>query len=311
MKRYAVASAIRGVLTLLVVSIIVFSLSRLTGDPMDVLAPDNLAPADREAIEQRWGLDQPVIVQYFNFIANAAVGDFGDSFKYPGESVTSLILERLPKTLQLGLAGLVLTLVIGIPLGVLAAARRGSWYDRIARGLALFGQSAPEFWLAIMLVWVFAVNLRMFPTSGATGFSSIVLPSVVMALFGIAAMLRLFRSSLLETLGTEYVKLARLKGLSRSTVVWKHALKPGAIGPLTFFGGILVRLITGATVVEIVFAWPGVGLLAYESAGARDFPVVQALALMTATAIVVVNILIDLCYAWIDPRVRLGEGARV
>lgn len=308
MAKYALTSLFRGALTLLLVSFVVFMLSRLTGNPLDVLAPENLAAEDEAALAAKWGLDQPLPQQYLSFLGNAVQGDFGPSFKFPEETATSVIADRLPKTLQLGSVAVALTLGIGIPLGILAAARRGSWYDRAARSLALFGQSVPEFWLAIMLVWLFAVQLAWLPTSGHTGWSSIIMPSVVMALFGIAAMLRLFRSSLLETLGSEYVKLARLKGLSRTRVVWKHALKPGAIGPLTFFGSIAVRLLTGATVVEIVFAWPGVGLLAFEAANARDFPVVQALALMTSAAIVLMNLIVDLVYAWLDPRVRLGEG---
>ena len=311
MARYALISLARGILTLLAVSVIVFWLARLTGDPLDVLAPEDMGPEDQAALVARWGLEGSYVEQYFSFLGNALQGDFGPSFKFPEETAGSVIADRLPKTLELGLVAVVLTLGVGIPLGILAAARRGSWYDRAARGLALFGQSVPEFWLAIMLIWVFAVQLAWLPTSGHSGWSSIIMPSVVMALFGVAAMLRLFRSSLLETLGTEYVKLARLKGLTRTRVVWKHALKPGAIGPLTFFGSIAVRLLTGATVVEIVFAWPGVGLLAFEAANARDFPVVQALALMTSAAIVVMNLVVDLVYAWLDPRVRLGQGVAV
>jgi peptide/nickel transport system permease protein len=156
-----------------------------------------------------------------------------------------------------------------------------------------------------------AVRWNFVPTSGIQGWQSYILPSIVISLFGIAALLRLFRSAMLETMGSEYVKLARLKGLSELKVVWKHALKPAASGPLTFFGGILVRMLTGATVVEIVFAWPGIGLLAYDAANARDFPVVQALTLLTATAIVVMNLLVDVTYAYLDPRVRLGEKATV
>jgi peptide/nickel transport system permease protein len=205
----------------------------------------------------------------------------------------------------------VLTLVIGVPLGILSAVRRGSVMDRVAKGFALFGQSVPEFWLAIVLIWFVAVRWHVVPTSGITGWRSYVLPSIVISIFGIAALLRLFRSAMLETMGSEYVKLARLKGVSELKVIWKHALKPASIAPLTFFGGIVVRMLTGATVVEIVFSWPGAGLLAYEAANARDFPVVQALALFTAAAIVVMNLLIDITYAYIDPRVRLGQKAVV
>jgi peptide/nickel transport system permease protein len=220
-----------------------------------------------------------------------------------------VIAERLPASISLGLVATFLTLVIGVPLGILSAVKRGSWLDRIAKGLALFGQSVPEFWLAIMLIWFVAVRWNVVPTSGIHGWQSYILPSIVISVFGIAALLRLFRSAMLDTLGSEYVKLARLKGLSEFKVVWKHALKPASIAPLTFFGGIAVRMLTGATVVEIVFAWPGVGYLAYEAANARDFPVVQALALFTAAVIIVMNLLIDITYAYVDPRVRLGQKA--
>lgn len=309
MARYALVNAIRGILTVLAVSFIVFSLARLTGSPLDVLAPVDMGPEDRAALAAKWGLDRPLLEQYVIFIGNAVRGDFGPSFKFPNETAGAVIAERLPRSIQLGAVGLLLTVVVGVPLGILSAVRRNSWLDRTAKGIALFGQSVPEFWLAIVLVWVFAVNLHWVPTSGRSDWTSMILPALVMSVFGIAALLRLFRSSMLETLGTEYVKLARLKGLSKTRVIWKHALKPGAIGPLTFFGGIAVRMLTGATVVEIVFAWPGVGLLAFEAANARDFPVVQALALFTAVVIVVMNLTIDLLYAYLDPRVRLGQRA--
>jgi peptide/nickel transport system permease protein len=311
MARYILINAIRGLLTLFLVSVLVFFLARLTGDPIDVLAPVDISREDEAALREKWGLDRPVFNQYVAFIGNAFQGDFGPSFKYPTESAGSVILERLPASIKLGAVATVLTLVIGVPLGILAAVKRGSLVDRVARSLALFGQSVPEFWLAIMLIWFVAVQWDLVPTSGISGWQSYVLPSIVISVFGIAALLRLFRSAMLETLGSEYVKLARLKGVDEFKVVWKHALKPASIAPLTFFGGIAVRMLTGATVVEIVFAWPGVGLLAYEAANARDFPVVQALALFTAAVIVIMNLAIDVAYAYIDPRVRLGQKAVV
>jgi peptide/nickel transport system permease protein len=307
MARYILINSARGLLTLFAVSVLVFSLARLTGDPLDVLAPVDMSREDEAALREQWGLDKPMPEQYLSFLGNALQGDFGPSFKFPTETAGSVIVERLPNTIKLGLVATALTIVIGVPLGILAAVKRGSWLDSIARGFALFGQSVPEFWLAIVLVWVFAVRWNVVPTSGIQGWQSYVLPSIVISIFGIAALLRLFRSAMLETLGSEYVKLARLKGLSELKVVWKHALKPASIAPLTFFGGIVVRMLTGATVVEIVFSWPGVGLLAYEAANARDFSVVQALTLLTATAIVVMNLLVDVSYAYLDPRVRLGQ----
>lgn len=311
MSRYIAISVARGLVTLFAVSVLVFSLARLTGDPLDVLAPVDMSREDEEALRQQWGLDGSLTEQYRAFVANALRGDFGPSFKYPTETAGSIIAERLPASVKLGLVATVLTIIVGVPLGILSAVRRGSVADRVAKGLALFGQSVPEFWLAIMLIWVVAVRWHVVPTSGIGGWRSYILPSIVISVFGIAALLRLFRSSMLETLGTEYVKLARLKGLAELRVVGKHALKPASIAPLTFFGQIAVRMLTGATVVEIVFSWPGVGLLAYDAANARDFPVVQALALFTAAVIIFMNLLIDVTYAYLDPRVRLGQKAVV
>lgn len=309
MARYIAISVVRGLLTLLAVSVLVFFLARLTGDPLDVLAPVDMSREDEEALRAKWGLDKSLPEQYFAFLGNAVQGEFGPSFKYPTETAGSVILDRLPNSIKLGVVSTILTLVIGVPLGILSAVKRGSLVDRVAKGFALFGQSVPEFWLAIVLIWFVAVQWNVVPTSGITGWKSYILPSIVISIFGIAALLRLFRSAMLETMGTEYVKLARLKGVAEQKVIWKHALKPASIAPLTFFGGIVVRMLTGATVVEIVFSWPGAGLLAYEAANARDFPVVQALALFTAAAIVIMNLAIDITYAYLDPRVRLGQKA--
>ncbi len=309
MARYILINSVRGLLTILLVSFIVFALARLTGDPMDVLAPVDMSREDKDALRKQWGLDRPIPEQYFIFLGNAVQGDFGPSFLHRSQSAGEVILDRLPASLKLGIVATILTIVVGVPLGILSAVRRGTVLDTLVRGFALFGQSVPEFWLGIVLIWVAAVHLGLVPTSGMGSWRSYILPSIVISIFGIAALLRLFRSSMLETLGTEYIKLARLKGLSEFRVVGKHALKPAMIAPLTFFGQLAVRMLTGATVVEIVFSWPGVGLLAYEAANARDFPIVQALALLGATVIVVMNLLIDIAYAWIDPRVRLGERA--
>jgi peptide/nickel transport system permease protein len=305
--RYVVVSAIRAGFTILAVSVIVFMLARITGDPMDVLAPVDMSREDQAALRAKWGLDESVFQQYLTFIGNAIRADFGNSFLYPTETTTAVIRDRLPLTLQLGFVSVLLVVVIGVPLGVLSAVRRGTAVDRVARGVALFGQSVPDFWLGIMLIWIFAAKLQWLPSSGVSGWKSYILPSIVVSIFGIAALLRLLRSSMLETLDSEYVKLARLKGLSRTKVIWKHALKAASIAPLTFFGALFTAILTGATVAEIVFAWPGVGLLAYDAANARDFPVVQALALFTAVVLVFTNLLVDVLYAYLDPRVRLGE----
>lgn len=306
MTRYALISSLRGLLTLVAVSMIVFALGRVSGNPLDVLTPPNLPRADREAIAAKWGLDRPLPQQYETYLLRAVRGDFGASLTYSNVRVLSLIRSRLPASLELGLAGLALTIAVAIPMGVLSAVKRGTWVDRLAKGIALFGQSVPVFWLGIVFIWVFSVSLGWFPTSGRAGFRSLILPGFLLSLFGTAALIRLLRSSMLEVLGSEFIKLARLKGLSRFRVIWKHALKAAAIDPLTFFGTLVVHLLTGIVVVEVVFSWPGLGLLAFEAADARDFPVVQALALLFSGATILMNLTIDLLYAWLDPRVRLG-----
>jgi peptide/nickel transport system permease protein len=311
MARYLLTSIARGVLTLFAVSLIVFVLARLSGDPVAVLTPTDMDPADRAAVAAGWGLDKPITQQYWTFLQRAVQGDFGESFTIDRTSAAQLISARFPATLRLAGAALLLVIVVGIPLGVMAAVKRGTFVDRGARALALFGQSIPEFWLGLVAIWIFAVWLKWLPTSGDDGLASYVLPSTVVALFGIAALLRLFRSGMLETLHAEYIKLARLKGVSTARIRWKHAFKPALIAPITFFGQLFVHLVVGATVTEIVFNWPGIGLLAFTAAAGRDFPVVQAIALLAAVIIVATNITIDFLYAWIDPRVRLGEKASV
>ena len=309
MARYVLTSVARGLLTLFAVSVIVFVLARLTGDPISVLTPRTMSPEDRAAVAAEWGLDRPIHEQYVVYVQRALRGDFGESFTVDQATATEVIFARLPATLRLAGAALLLIVVAGVPLGVLAAVNRGKVVDKAVRVLALVGQSIPEFWLGLVAIWIFAVQLRWLPTSGDSGFLNYILPTFVVALFGIAAILRLFRSGMLETLQAEYIKLARLQGLSSSRIRWRHAFKPALIAPLTFFGQLFVHLVIGATVIEIVFNWPGMGLLAYNAAAGRDFPVVQAIALLTAAIIVVTNISIDLLYAWIDPRVRLGQKA--
>ena len=306
MSRFLLISTARACLTLVGVSVLVFSLARLSGSPVDAMLPDAASAADRARITALWGLDKPIAEQYLVFVSNAIHGDFGTSFKWAGESAMRLVLERLPNTLQLTLLGLVLTLLVALPLGVLSAVNRGGWIDNVAKLVAMLGQSVPSFWLAIMLVWVFAVNLRWLPTTGQGTWQHVVLPVLVISTFGMAAFTRLIRSSMLDVLDSEYIKLARLKGLSETRVIWKHALKNAAIAPLSLFGTILVNLVTGSVVVETIFSWPGIGLLALDAMGARDYQVVQAVALLSAAIFIFMNLLVDLLYGVLDPRVRLG-----
>lgn len=290
--------------SLLVITVIVFSLSHLTGSPVDALLPDDATPQQIESLINHLGLDRPYHVQYLAFLKNAAVGDFGDSTKWKGNTAAEVVADRLPATLKLGGLAMLISLVIAIPLGVLGAVKKNTIFDTVASVVALLGQSLPPFWLGIVMMWVFAVTLGWFPTSGYGGLSHMILPAIAMAWFQIAALTRLTRSAMLEVLDAEYIKLARVKGVSEPWVVWKHAFRNAAIVPITYFGVLAGSLLTGSVVIETVFAWPGTGLLAIDAIRGRDFPVIQSVVLFFAVFFLVANFLVDILYAVIDPRIR-------
>lgn len=304
MQRYIVRRLLQGLVTLFLVSIIVFILGRLTGDPVALLLSEFSTFEDQERLTRQLGLDKPLPEQYAIFLWNAVRGDLGRSIRGDRAPALNLILERLPATVQLASISVLLSFLIGLPLGVLAAVRRGSFVDTISRVVALLGQAVPVFWLGIAAMYVFSVQLKLLPTSGYGTAKQFVLPVFAMSAFTVAAFLRLTRSGMLEALESEYVKLARIKGLSETTVVWKHALRNSLIPVLTYMGTIFGRLVTGAVVVETVFAWPGVGRLAFDAVMLRDFPVLQAVVLFMATAFIGVNLAVDVLYAYIDPRIR-------
>lgn len=304
MLRFVLLRAFHALISLLVITVIVFSLSHLTGSPVDALLPDDATPQQIESLTEHLGLNRPLHVQYLTFLQNAAVGDFGDSTKWKGNTAAEVVLDRLPATLQLGGLAMLISVVIAIPLGVLAAVRRRSIYDSVANIIALLGQSLPAFWLGIVLMWVFAVLLGWVPTSGYGGLSHMILPAVAMAWFQIAALTRLTRSAMLDVLDAEYIKLARIKGVLEPSVIWKHAFRNAAIVPITYFGVLAGSLLTGSVVIETVFAWPGTGLLAIDAIRGRDFPVVQTVVLFFAVFFLAANFIVDLLYAYIDPRIR-------
>ncbi|WP_227270475.1 ABC transporter permease [Roseobacter weihaiensis] len=293
-------------IALFVITVIVFSLSHLTGSPIDALLPDDATQQQIDSLTEHLGLDRPYYVQYLTFLQNAAVGDFGDSTKWKGNTAAGVVLERLPATLKLGGLAVLISVVVAIPLGVLSAVWRGSIFDRMAGIIALLGQSFPAFWLGIILMWIFAVMLGWFPTSGYGGLSYMILPAIAMAWFQIAALTRLTRSAMLEVLDTEYVKLARIKGVNERAVIWKHAFRNAAIVPVTYFGVLAGSLLTGSVVVETVFAWPGTGLLAIDAIRGRDFPVVQSVVMFFAVFYLLANFLVDVLYAVVDPRIRFS-----
>ena len=306
MQRYILIRIIQGIFVLWAVSVLVFGLARLSGDPIVLMLPLDAEPGAYERLQKFWGLDKSYPEQYRVFITNAIRLDFGDSIKWPGRSARSLLKDPLIASLQLTLTALVFAAVIAVILGVLSATWKDTPLDFGAKIFALLGQSAPDYWIGLMLIWIFAVELGWFPTSGKGGISNMVLPVFTLSWFQIAAIMRLVRSSMLDVLDSEYVKLARIKGVPEWKVIWKHSLRNASIAPLTFFGMTATSLITGAVIVETVFAWPGIGKLAVDAVLARDFQVVQMVALVFTIGYVGLNLLVDVLYAYLDPRIRYG-----
>jgi peptide/nickel transport system permease protein len=304
MQRYIVVRFLQSLVALLVMSVIVFSLARMTGDPLDVLLPMEAGEGERERVAQHWGLDRPLYEQYFTFLGKALQGDFGNSWKWQGHTAMGLVIERLPATLQLGGLALLISVVLALPFGVLTAVWKDRLFDSVGKIFALLGQSLPTFWLGIVLMWIFAVSLGWLPTSGRGGLKHMILPAVCLGWFQVATMMRLIRSSMLDVLDSEFVKLTRIKGLSEWKVIWKHCLRNAAIAPLTYFAITTGVLITGSVVTESVFAWPGTGLLVVDAVRARDFQVVQAVVIIFAAVFTMTNLVVDILYAYIDPRIR-------
>lgn len=303
MQRYVIKRVLQSLVTLVVLSIIVFCLTRFTGDPVVLMLPDDASHEDIMQLRRALGLDKPLPVQYWYFVSRAVQGDFGRSIK--GQMpVMDLISDRLPNSIKLAAVSLVITLMLALPLGVMAAVKKGTSVDTLANVVAVLGQSLPQFWVGIVLIQLFAVHLRLLPVAGTGSLYHYILPGFTLGWFLVAGIMRLLRSSMLEVLDSEFVKLARIKGLSPRTVIWKHALKNALIPVLTFGAIYLAILITGAILVETVFAWPGIGQLVYQGIVYRDFPVVQAVVMLTALIVVTVNLLVDLAYAYIDPRIR-------
>lgn len=303
MQRFILIRVFQAILTLWAVSLIVFGLARITGNPLDTLLSFEAGPEQRAAVEAYWGLDKSLPEQYFTFIGNAVTGDFGDSFKWRRPAM-DLVKERLANTLVLAALAIVVASAIAIPLGVMSAVHRDSPLDTFGKIIALVGQSAPPFWLGLVFMWIFAVKMDLVPTSGKGGITTYILPSAALGLFWVAALMRLVRSAVLDELGNEYVKLARIKGVSERKVIWKHVLRNAGVAPLTYFGIILGSLLLGSVSIETVFAWPGLGFLVFQAVFARDYPLVQAIVMVFAVMFIMVNLLVDILYAYLDPRIR-------
>ncbi|HWD57425.1 MAG TPA: ABC transporter permease [Stellaceae bacterium] len=306
MRRYILRRAGYCALSLFLLSLTIFFFVRVTGDPAALLVEPGASPADIAAIHHQFGLDRPLLVQYWLFMVALAHGDFGRSFYYQ-VPVLQLYLSRLPNSLMLAAVAMGLSLLIGIPSGILASVRVGRFWDNAGKVFALLGLSLPSFLVGLVLILVFSVYLGWLPSSGAGSPLHFVMPAFALGWYFAASHMRLTRSSMLEVLGSEYIKLARLKGLPQSLVIAKHAFKNALIPVLTLAGVNLVIMVNVAVVVETVFAWPGIGRLLYEGITFRDFPVVQGVVLMGGAMIVMVNLLVDILYAVIDPRIRLEK----
>jgi len=303
MKKFVVRRLAYSLISLFLLSVTIFVFVRVTGDPAVLLTEPGASQADLDQVRQQFGLDRPLAVQYLSFISSLVRGDFGQSFYYR-TPVLELYMSRLPNSLMLAVAAMIFSLVIGIPTGIIAAVRVNSWWDSAGKLFALLGLSLPSFWVGLIFILFFSVYLNWLPSSGAGTPLHLVMPAFALGWFFAAAHMRLTRSSMLEVLGSEYVKLARLKGLPEARVIAKHAFKNALIPVLTLAGINLVLMVNVAVVVETVFAWPGIGRLLYEGIAFRDFPVVQAVVILGGAMIVIVNLLVDLLYAVIDPRIR-------
>ena len=303
MLRFVLARLVQSLAALAILTVVVFVLARATGDPLQLILPMSASEEDYANARQYLGLDRPYVEQYFSFVGKALTGDFGNSLR-ARRPVIELIRDRLPNSLKLATFAMTVSLLMAFPLGVLAAVRKGTAIDRAAQVIAVLGQSLPTFWVAIVLIEVVAGRLQWLPAAGNERLASYVLPGFTLGWFVVAGMMRLLRSGMLEVLDSEYVKLARVKGVAEHRVVWLHALKNALIPVVTFAGIYFSILVTTAIVVETVFAWPGLGRLAYEAITSRDFPVIQAVVLTTAAIVALVNLSVDCLYAFIDPRIR-------
>ncbi len=303
MFNYIIRRCIYSIGVILGVSVVVFALMHLSGDPAALLLPPEASAEDIDNFAHAMGFDQPIHIQYVQFLARALRGDFGQSLSH-GRPALGLVLERVPATLELGAAAMLIGLAIGIPAGLLSALKQDSVFDSAAMVFTLLGQAVPGFWLGIVLILLFAVNLRLLPASGREGPQSLILPGFTLGAYPAAMITRLLRSSLLEVLGCDYIRVARSKGLTERLVVYRHALKNAAIPVVTVLGLQLGRILGGAMIIEQVYSYPGMGRLVLQAISNRDYAVVQVFVIIAALVVIVANLLTDIAYMMLDPRIR-------
>ena len=312
MRRFLIRRIIFSFITVIGATAVVFAMSRAVADPLLLYAKPGgygVSPEQKAALEAKLGLDKPKVVQYFIWVGQVVRGDLGETI-LDEKPVGRILADRVPASFQLGLYAFIMATVIGIPLGILSAVKRGSVWDYMGRGVALFGQAIPQFWLAIVFIIVFAVRLGWFPAAtrgdGWFDFNHAVLPVTALAVSAIAGYMRITRSAMLEILDSEYIKMARAKVVGRQKLIWKHAFRNAMIAPLTASALILVGFLNGALLIESVFAWPGLGRAAIDAINNNDFPILQAITLFFVLAYVFMNFLADVIYSVIDPRIRLN-----
>jgi peptide/nickel transport system permease protein len=307
MTEYVIRRLLQSVLVLFGVVTVVFFILRLTGDPVRLMVSEAAAEEDIQNIRRNLGLDKPVWEQYVTYIGSVARLDFGKSLRQTGQPAMGLVLDRYPATLRLAAAALFISVTFALIFGLISAVKRYSLLDNVVTSVALFGQCVPNFWLGLMLILIFAVQLSVLPSQGYGdgNLRYLILPAITLAAPGLARLTRLVRSGMLDVLGEDYLRTARAKGLDGRRVVLDHAMKNAAIPLVTIIGLDIGVLLGGAVIIETIFVWPGVGALAIESINGRDFPVVQAAVFLIAATFVLVNLTVDLAYTWLDPRIRL------
>lgn len=305
MKRYVLGRVISGVLVVFLALTAVFFMLRLSGDPVLLFAPMDTSRQDMEAIRERMGFNDPLLVQYGRFMRDAVQLDFGNSSRERRPAM-EVVTDRLPATLQLGATALVISVAIGVPLGILSAVKHGSGWDKFARLISVLGQAVPGFWLGVILIMFFSVRLGWLPTSGRGSWQHIIMPAITLSSFSMARYARLTRSTFLDVLSQDYIRTARAKGLGQNLILWRHALKNASVSLITMTGLEIGNLIAGAVVTEQVFAWPGMGRVMVQSLLNRDFAVVTAAVVLFAAMYTFANLLTDLAYGWVNPTVRLN-----
>lgn len=303
MIRFILRRVLQGMFSILGASVIIFFVTRLSGDPVVLMLPPEAPDAVIALTRERLGLDNPIWHQYLIFLGDILTGDLGNSYRWE-MPVMDLILDRLPATIYLATAALAFSLLLSIPFGVMSAVWRGSWFDRFAKGFAMLGQAMPNFWVGLLLIIVFAINLGWLPAYGADTPKHVILPAIALGWYPVAAQTRIVRSAMLDVLDSDYIRMGRSVGVPEGLLVWKYAFRNAAVPLVTMLGVYFASMLGGAFVVEVVFAWPGLGRTVVEALFARDFPVVQAGVLFAALMFVIANLLVDLSYGLIDPRIR-------